>query len=143
MEGKKQLLIKLIVDRNVSAIETVREKLGLSKEQVISLIEELQNEGRLHGTITSDEKRFFKSDVKMSQAPVIGHEDTAPAFLDYDVRPGITIATAGFGIILVGVVFNSFIFMQGSSDIAALCFFIGAFILIIGLFLIARRKTPD
>ena len=61
MEDKKLLLIQLIEEDNLSAIETFSDKLGISKEDVIALLKELQTEGKLQGTLTSDEKRFFKS----------------------------------------------------------------------------------
>ncbi|TFG30080.1 hypothetical protein EU527_14980 [Candidatus Thorarchaeota archaeon] len=143
VEDKKQLLIQLVMERNVSAIETLSNKIGLPREQVILLIKELLGEGRLEGSLTSDEKRFFKSSVKLSEAPVIESGYDEPSFLKYDVRPGLATALVGFIIILGGVVVNSFTAIQNINDISTILTFVGFSILLVGLFLIAQRKTPD
>ncbi|TFG30685.1 hypothetical protein EU527_14145 [Candidatus Thorarchaeota archaeon] len=143
MEDKKQSLIQLVKEKNVSAIETLSKEIGLSGDQVISLIKELLEEGRLQGTLTSDEKRFFKSDIKISKAPVIERKDEEPSFLDYDIRPGLTISLIGFLILICAIAINTFLTIQNASDISAILIFVGLAILFIGLLLVARRKTPD
>lgn len=143
MEEQKQLLIQLIVDKNVSAIETFSEKLALPKEEVITLISQLLEEGKLHGNLTSDEKRFFKSEVKMSQAPVVSDKDEGPSFLKYDIRPGLIVTSFGLIVIIIGVAFNSITSIQNAGDVLAILTFIGVVVLIIGLLMVARRKTPD
>ena len=143
MEDKKLLLIQLIEEDNLSAIETFSDKLGISKEDVIALLKELQTEGKLQGTLTSDQKRFFKSQVKVSEAPIMGHSREAPSFLNFNARPGLVTAFIGFIIIIAGVLANTFLTIENVGDISALLIFIGLCILIVGLFLVARRKTPD
>ncbi len=143
MDDKKQLLIQLILENNFSAIETLSYKLGISKEEVVILIKELQLESKLHGTLTSDENRFFKSEVKVSEAPVIEHENEEPPFLKYNTRPGLITAFIGFIVIVAGIAVNSFSTIQTVSDMSAILTFAGLCILMIGLYLISLRKTPD
>jgi len=143
MEDKKQLLIQLIMEDNLSAIETYSDKLGISREDVVALIRELQVQGKLHGTLTKDEKRFFKSEVRVSEAPVVAHEEEEPLFLKFNSRPGLITAFVGFVIIIAGLAVNSFPAIQNASNVAAILIFIGLSILIVGLFLVSQRKTPD
>ena len=63
MLEKKDELIHLIMDENVSAIQTIVEELSLSSDEVIELISKLLETGELKGTLAEDGQRFFKSDV--------------------------------------------------------------------------------
>lgn len=143
MEDKKQLLIQLIMEDNLSAIETFSNKLGISREDVVVLIKALQTDGKLHGILTSDEKRFFKSEVRVSEAPVIAHEEEEPSFLKFNARPGLITAFVGFVIMVVGYTANPFLPIQIASNVSLILIFIGLLVLIIGLFLVSQRKTPD
>ena len=131
------------MEKNVSAIQTFSEKIGLPKEDVVKLIKELQSQGKLNGILTSDEKRFFKSDVHVSKAPVIERDENEIDLFKFDYRPGLVIASVGIIIIVVGASLNYFSLIQDATDFSAILFFVGLCILMIGLLLIARRKTPD
>jgi len=143
MSEKKEPLVKLIVDLNISAIVTMSEKLDVAPEEIIKLIDELISEGRIYGTITEDGKRFFKSDAKVSDAPVIERSQTMPEFLSYNTRPGYVIAIIGAIILGVGAMVNSYATDAAEQNFAAILFLFGLLILFGGLYLVARRKTPD
>lgn len=143
MNEKKQKLIDLIVEHNVSAIITMSEKLAVEPEVIIEMINELVAEGKLHGTITEDATRFFRSDAKVSDAPVIEREDVMPDFLDYDTRPGYVTAVIGAVILIAGGIISANATDTTEQNFAAILFLVGLAILFVGLFLVARRKTPD
>lgn len=143
MSEKKEKLAKLIVDLNVSAIVTMSERLDVAPEEVIELINELISEGKLHGTITEDSKRFFRSDAKVSNAPVIERGQTIPEFLSYNTKPGYVIAIIGALILGIGAIVNNYATDAAEQNVAAVLFLIGILILFVGLYLVARRKTPD
>ena len=143
MSEKKQLLIDLIVKHNVSAIVTMSEKLEIEQEAVIELINELVGENQLYGSVTEDGSRFFRSDAKVSEAPVIEREEKMPEFLSYDTKPGFIIAIIGAIILLSGSLVSINAADTTEQNFAAGLFLIGMFIMFVGLYLVTKRKTPD
>ncbi|TFH10042.1 MAG: hypothetical protein E4H14_03350 [Candidatus Thorarchaeota archaeon] len=143
MSEKKEMVVNLIVKRNVSAIITLSEKLEIETEAVIELINELISEGKLQGTFTEDGKRFFRSDAKVSDAPVIEREDIMPEFLSYNTKPGYVIAIIGALILGGGAIVNIYATDATEYDFAAILFLIGILILFTGLYLVAKRNPPS
>ncbi len=143
MSEKKEMLLDLILKHNVSAIVTLSEKTKTNPEEVIEMLSELVTEGRLHGSLTEDATRFFRSDAKVSAAPVIPRQDKEPEFLKYNTRPGYAIAIVG-ALILVGAIsVNIYAADQTEQDFGAVLFLVGLAILFAGLLLVAKRKTPS
>lgn len=139
----KEKLINLITEHNVSAIVTMSEKLQIEPEAVIELINELVTEGRLHGTITEDGSRFFRSDAKVSQAPVIERDEKQPEFLSYNTKPGYAAAIVGALLLIAGGIINTNAVDVIEQNFAAGIFMVGILIFFAGLLFIARRNTPD
>ncbi len=143
MTEKKEKLVNLIVEHNVSAIVIMSEKLKIDPEAVVELINELVSEDKLHGILTEDGTRFYRSDAKVSEAPVISHEDSEPDFLSYDTRPGIVISIIGAIILIGGSLVNVYATGITEQNFAAALFLIGLVILFGGLYLVTKRNTPD
>ncbi|MGY5870756.1 MAG: hypothetical protein RTV72_00785 [Candidatus Thorarchaeota archaeon] len=143
MKEKKQKIVSLVIEHNVSAIVTLSEKLEVDQETVIELINELISEKKLQGTITEDGTRFFRSDAKVSDAPVIPRDDELPQFLSYNTRPGYAIAIIGFLVLIGGAIVNAYATVIEESNFAAVLLLVGAVILFAGLYLVAKRKTPE
>ena len=143
LSDMKNQLLHLIVNENVSAIEILVDRLEISSDEVNGLIDELIEEGRLTGTRTEDGRRFFKSEVKLSDAPTIEREDMPPDFLTYNSRPPIIIAIIGFIVIGAGFVINAFATDFSEQNFAAILILIGLLITMAGLYCLSQRKTPD
>lgn len=143
MSEKEKKLVSLVVELNVSAIVTLSEKLEIEPEAVIEMINELISDGKLQGTITEDGKRFFRSDAKVSDAPVIEREDTIPEFLSYNTRPGYIVAIIGAVILVSGGIVNVNAADAVEQNFAAGLFLLGLAVLFAGLYYVARRNTPD
>lgn len=143
MSDKKDELIDLVLMQNVSGIQIFADRLQITTEEVIELINELLEEGKLNGTLTEDGSRFFKSDVKLSAAPTIERDDVPPSFLSFNTRPAITIVILGFIIIVSGLVVNAFAFDVIEQNFAAVLIFVGLMIILSGLYYISQRKTPS
>ncbi|MFX1481635.1 MAG: hypothetical protein ACFFCP_00450 [Promethearchaeota archaeon] len=141
MSDKKTDLINLIERDNVSAVRILADRLELTPEEVKLLIDELLADGSIQGSITEDGERFFKRDVKLSEAPAIPIDGQTPSFLKFNIRPGIITSIVGFAVIIVGVFLNG---LGGSGrDLGAIVIFIGIAILLAGLFWLSLRKTPS
>ena len=119
-------------------------ELGISQEEVRTILTELTQEGTLKGYLTEDGKRYFKRDVKVSEAPVIHKKDDVPEFMKFDTRPGKMAAM--FGLVLAA---SGFIGLVNSGDnlqmenFSAALTLIGVVVTLAGLFYISMRKTPS
>ncbi|MGQ4912957.1 MAG: hypothetical protein ACP6KW_12365 [Candidatus Thorarchaeota archaeon] len=136
-------LIKLIVEENVSALQLMEDELGLSHDEVVDLIGRAVAEGKVRGTLSEDEQRFWKAEVKLSDAPVIPREEKEPDFLNYDTRPGKIIAIIGLLILIAGGLILSFAADTTEQDFGTVITFVGVAVLLIGLYIVSRRDTPD
>lgn len=142
MSGKKDELVDLVMNENVSAIQILVDRLDITSDEAIELINELLGENRLNGTLTEDGTRFFKTDVKLSKAPTIERDDDPPDFTSFNSRPRIVITIIGFIIVAAGVIVNSFSTDAVEQNFAAILILAGIFVAFTGLYLISKRKTP-
>ena len=143
MEDKGELLTRLILQENISAIAILRERTGLKTDDVIDMINELMGKGKLNGTLTEDGSRFFKSTVKVSDARVIPRDEKLPEFLSYNTKPGKVTAIVGFLILASGAVVTVFASDLQEQNFAALLMLIGLLVFLLGLYFIARRGAPS
>jgi len=143
MTDKKEQLVNLVMNGNVSAITILEDRLEIPSEQVVEIIKELLKEGRLRGSLTDDEKRFFKSEVKLSGAPAIDSGVKPPEFLSFNTRPPIIVSIIGFLIIAAGLIVNANATDVIEQNFAAVLLFVGLFITMAGLYWISQRKTPS
>ncbi len=143
MTDKKSELVILVNKENVSAIRIIGDILEIASEEVIELIEELLAAGTIHGSLTDDGERFYKSEIKLSDAPVIPSGTQTPSFLKFDTRPGIITSIIGLAIITFGLILNSNVLFTLELDFGAVVIFLGMFVLISGMYCLSRRKTPE
>jgi len=96
-------IIELIESSGVSSIRMIASALEMDVENVTIEIESLIQKGILHGYITEDRTRFFKTDVKISKAPsvrsnadefVIQQPETRSS--KYTMIAGLLSITSGF-----------------------------------------------
>lgn len=143
MTKKSSELAALINNENVSAIQTMVDELEISSEEVRELIRELLSSGAIQGSFTEDGKRFFKSEVKLSEAPSIPIGDQTPTFMKFDTRPGIITSVVGLITTAFGLIINSNAIPGLSQDMGVIVLFIGIIILFSGMYCLSMRKTPS
>lgn len=143
MSERKQELIDLVMKENVSAIQIIADRLEIATPEVIEIIKDLIDAGELHGTLTEDGNRFYKSDIKLSKAPKIEREDTPPSFLSFNTRPATVTMIVGIVVLSGGVIVNAFAADVIESNFAAILILIGIIIIVIGLYSLSKRKTPS
>jgi hypothetical protein len=142
LAGRKSNLVELVNKENVSAIRIMADRLDIPPEEVRVLIDESLSEGTIQGSMTDDGERFFKSDIKLSEAPVLPSEDRAPEFLDFDTRPGLATSILGLAIIAFGLIANANAMDMVEQNFGAIVIFVGMIILFSGMYCLSRRKTP-
>ncbi|MHA2140309.1 MAG: hypothetical protein ACXADC_05335 [Candidatus Thorarchaeota archaeon] len=137
--------LKSMVDDNISSIQMMGEKLGMELDDVVSLLNEMINEGMIEGHVTGDGLRFFREKVEVSKAPKIHAEDDVPDFLKYDTRPGKIIALIGFIVVIAGLVVSYSASESQSAfllNAAALLLLAGVFLMMLGGYQVSRRPAP-
>ena len=143
MTDKKSELVELVNKENVSAIRIIGDILEIAPEEVIEFIKELLATGTIEGSLTDDGERFYKSEIKLSDAPVISSGPQTPSFLNFDTRPGIITSIIGLVIIILGVILNSNVLFIMEQDLGAIVIFLGIITLFSGMYYLSRRKTPE
>ena len=143
MTDKKSELVELVNKENVSAIRIIGDILEIAPEEVIEFIKELLVTGTIEGSLTDDGERFYKSEIKLSDAPVISSGPQTPSFLNFDTRPGIITSIIGLVIIILGVILNSNVLFIMEQDLGAIVIFLGIITLFSGMYYLSRRKTPE
>ena len=143
MEEKKRKIVSMINDENVSALLTMEDELGLGHDEVLRILKELLDENALHGRISEDESRFWRSDAQVSKAPAIPRSDKLPDFLSYDTRPGKGLSIVGCVIDIIAFFILTYATDIVERDFGTILFFIGLVILLSGLYCVSRRDSPD
>ena len=64
-------LIEYLDSSNISSIELIARAIRMNEEDVVLTLEGFIESGLVHGTISDDKTRFFKSNVQISSAPSI------------------------------------------------------------------------
>ncbi|MFW9804430.1 MAG: hypothetical protein ACFFFC_17360 [Candidatus Thorarchaeota archaeon] len=132
-----------LVENNVSSIDMLSSRIGLSPEATQKMLMELVEEGKLSGRLTSDGTRFYKSDVKTSDAPTVASAPE-PVIEERDTKPGIIIMLSGIIMFISGnILVNlnaefSFLWSIGSAII-----FLGPLVLIAGMYYVSRLNPPQ
>ena len=127
----------------MSAIRILADILDITPEEVRSLLEESLSNGKVQGSFTADGERFFKSEIKLSDAPVVPSEVEAPKFLRFDNRPGIIATVIGIITIALGLIVNANAIDLIQYDLGAIIIFVGVLSLFIGMYYLSLRKTPS
>ncbi|MFW9968147.1 MAG: hypothetical protein ACFFEA_13410 [Candidatus Thorarchaeota archaeon] len=140
-----KIRLKTLVEDNISSIQMMSERLGIEMEEVVSLLDEMIIEGSIEGQVTPDGLRFFRSKVRVSEAPKVQVQDEGPAFLKYNTRPGKIIAILGFIAVLAGLGV-SYVASESQSvlllNTAMLLLLAGIIIMILGAYQVGRRPAP-
>ncbi|MHA2021263.1 MAG: hypothetical protein ACW98J_09250 [Candidatus Thorarchaeota archaeon] len=132
-----------LVERNVSSIDMLSSQLGISPEETQKLLLDLVREGRLAGKLTTDGARFFRSDVKTSDAQTIA---SAPEleFEKQDAKPGIFIMLSGIVLFIIGnLLVNTSVEFGTLWGVGSALLLGGPLVLIAGLFYVSKMNPPQ
>jgi len=123
----------------VSSLEMISNLVGIEEKSVRETIETLIEEGSLEGTFTADGKRFFQSDVKVSDAPKAGIQDKGLEMKSADTRSAKAIALTGFVMLILGQILRSLIAIHpGMETVGTAIFLLGLVILFAGGYQFSR-----
>ncbi|MFW9910802.1 MAG: hypothetical protein ACFFEF_19780 [Candidatus Thorarchaeota archaeon] len=135
-------LIDLIEVQRLSSLDMIAAKLGSDIDDVRNQIQEYIDGGRLRGSISEDGARFFSSNVKKSEAPIIRQNNEAIALETPDNRNGKYAMLLGLGSIIVGASVRGLgSFFPGIQNFGASMILIGIVTLAAGWLYISRRQV--
>lgn len=137
-----QRLVSLVNEYNMSSIDILSEKLDRSEDAVRDLIQSLVDMGKLHGNITNDGERFFRSDTKLSQAPVLS-SNNEPIIYRADTTLGKYIFLAGFVMFIIGqALANSGLIGEFGMEIGFGLVICSILVIVVGLMYVSQQSKP-
>ncbi len=144
MDERKDKLVKLVIERDISSISIMSYELGIEEEDVQNLLSQLTEEGRMSGYLTEDGKRYFRSDIKITPTKSVHIESAEkPDFLRYNTTIGKIIAMIGFIMLVLAIVMlNLVIGDLNAENFAAALILVGLIVMLSGCYWIGRLQTP-
>ncbi|MFX0053464.1 MAG: hypothetical protein ACFFAX_02640 [Promethearchaeota archaeon] len=132
-----------LVENNVSSIDMLSSRIGLSPEETQKMLMELVEEGKLSGRLTSDGSRFYRSDAKTSDAPTIASAPE-PVIERRDTRPGLIIMLSGIIMFIAGnILVNLNVEFSLLWSIGSAIIFLGPLVLVAGMYYVSRLNPPQ
>lgn len=138
----KSMLYEVVSVQKISSLEMISRKVGRDEESTRVAIEELLDEGLVKGRFSEDGQRFFLSDVRVSEAPVL-HTHEEYVVESVDNRLGKYIFITGVIMMMAGLIARSFITMNPMMEhIGGAIFLVGMAVMAAG-WLQVGRNTPS
>lgn len=132
----------LIGQYGLSSIQMISTRLGIGEDETRSLIQDLVGSGHLHGRLSEDGTRFFRSDVRVSEAPIVRrHEE--PVETQLNTQPGKIASVIGLAMIVIGELLPDSLWSGLFSDVNAAIVILGVVAFIVGLMMISRSLSPS
>ena len=137
-------LCQVVLDNRISSIEKLSELTGMEEEEARIALQELVSEGSLVGKFTEDGTRFFLSDVKVSEAPIL-----APADVGYEIETKSSkvpkmVVLSGMILIAIGFVLRGLTaFSQILENAGGAVIMIGLATLMVGCMMFSKMNPPS
>jgi hypothetical protein len=140
----KTRLCQIVLDNKISSIETLSEITGTEEEEARLALYELVSEGSLSGSFTEDGSRFFLSDIKVSDAPIIGPVDLEPEIEVQDSKLSKTVVISGIVMMAVGYLLRGLVAMgEIIVNSGSVLFMIGLAVLVGGWMMFSKINPPS
>lgn len=140
----KTRLCQIVLENKISSIETLSEITGTEEEDARVALYELVSEGSLNGSFTEDGSRFFLSDIKVSDAPIIGPVDLGPEIEVQDSKLSKTVVISGIIMMAVGYLLRGLVAMgEIIVNSGSVLFMIGLAVLVGGWMMFSKINPPS
>jgi hypothetical protein len=136
-------LVNLINYEGYSSVLFMSERLDVDEDTIIDLLQKLLDAGELQGYISTDNERFYKSEVKVSSAPTLPYQEPNVKVEKPNQKPGIFAIVLGFIIIAIGLILPLFILEVAESGGNAVFVMGGFAALLSGLCYVSRGGVAD
>jgi len=140
----KHKLHDLVALDKISSIEMISEQIGADEETTREWLSELVEEGSISGTLSEDGARFYSSDLKVSTAPIVAHEELLAKKKSIKSYHAKLLAITGIIMLILGTIVRSLRTIDFRFDnVGIAIYFIGLAIMIVGWILISRANPPE
>ena len=138
-EDFESTIYDTIMLEKISSLEMISNLTTIDAELVFDTIESLVESGSLEGSFTDDKKRFFLSDVKTSDAPILDNHDTGLEMKSADTRSAKAVALLGVVMLVLGQILRGLVAIHtGMESAGTAIFMIGLVVLFAGLLQFSR-----
>lgn len=140
----KTRLCQIVLDNRISSIEKLSKLAGAEEEEAITALQELVSEGSLAGKFTDDGSRFFLSDVKVSDAPILETADVGYEIEVKDSKVSKMVMLSGMILMATGFILRGLTaFSQIVENAGGVVIMVGLAVLIIGWMMFSRLNPPS
>ncbi len=140
-EDIESTLYDIVVLRKISSLEMISNLTGINEEVVYDTIESLVEIGSLEGSFTDDKKRFFLSNVKTSEAPILDTHDAGLEIKSVDTKSAKAVALLGVVMLALGQVLRNLVAIHtGMESAGTAIFLIGLVVLFTGWLQFSRMN---
>lgn len=101
----RESLVSIINEQGLSSVEAMSEQLETSEDIVAELLQSLVDEGVVFGRFTEDMKRFYRSDLKKSDATIVSKSDS-PDLVKLDRGYAAYIPVIGLIVFIAGQILH-------------------------------------
>lgn len=140
----KMRLHEIVASDRISSIDMISDIIGVGEDAVRDSLQSLVEDGSIQGSFSSDGTRFYLSDVKISEAPVILSDNSVPEIKPPDTRQAKMVAIVGFLMLLLGTIIRGFSSIDiRFNNVGTVVFLLGLPVLIVGWILYSRSNPPS
>ena len=140
----KTRLYEIVVVSKISSLEMISEHTGVDEDSTRELLQELVKDGSIGGSFSEDGKRFFLSNVKISEAPVIMRYDKDLEIERVNTKTAKMVGVLGLFILVIGWAFQSLTGIhQGLQTAGIALFMVGIVVMTAGCIQFSRYNPPE
>jgi len=141
-ENIESTLYDTVVLQKISSLEMISNLTSIDEEIVYDTIESLVEVGSLEGSFTEDKKRFFLSDVKTSEAPILDTHDAGLEIKSADTRNAKAVALLGVVMLVLGQILRSLVTIHTGMESAGTAIFLLGLVVLFTGWLQFSRLNP-
>ena len=136
-------LCQVVLDNRISSIERLSELTGIEEEEARNALQDLVSEGSLAWKFTEDGTRFFLSDVKVSDAPILAPADTGPEIIIKESKVPKTVVITGIILIAIGLILRGITILGEIMQVTGgVVLMVGLVLFFIGWMMFSRKNPP-
>jgi hypothetical protein len=137
-------LHEIVSGTRISSVDMICEQTGIDEDSVKTLLQHLVDDNTIKGCFSDDGKRFFLSDIKISDAPIILREEKNLEDKTTSTNGAKLVALIGFIAIVLGWILQQLTSIhQGMENAGVALVMVGLVIMTAGCIQFSRYNPPE
>jgi len=139
----RERLYELVAQGKISSVDLICKQSGMDEDSARELLTELIEDGSLNGDFSEDGSRFFLSDVKVSDAPVLFRNDELE-IEEVNTSSAKIVAITGLAALILGWIFQRLTGIHpGMANAGVALVMVGLIVMTAGCIQFSRYNPPD